>query len=51
MLSEPGSRSAGLFAERIGMRYLDFAAEPVDRFANVNTPEELARVRENDRPI
>ncbi len=49
-LSGTGSRSVGRFAERIGMRYIPFAADPGDRFANVNTPEELARVRAADFP-
>nr|WP_294556839.1 molybdenum cofactor guanylyltransferase MobA [uncultured Rhodopila sp.] len=49
-LSGPGSRSVGRFAERIGMRYAEFPAEPVDPFANVNTPEDLARVRFSDSP-
>ncbi len=50
LLSGPGSRSAGRFAERMGMRYAEFPADPIDLFANVNTPEDLARVRSGDIP-
>jgi molybdopterin-guanine dinucleotide biosynthesis protein A len=50
-LSGPGSRSAGRFAESIGMRYVDFPAGSDDPFANVNTPEDLARVRSGDLPV
>jgi molybdopterin-guanine dinucleotide biosynthesis protein A len=50
LLSGPGSRSVGRFAERIGMRYAEFPANPVDPFANVNTPEDLALVRSKDPP-
>jgi molybdopterin-guanine dinucleotide biosynthesis protein A len=50
LLSGPGSRSVGRFAERIGMRYAAFPADPIDPFANVNTPEDLARVRSADSP-
>jgi len=45
-LSVPGNRSVGRFAERIGMRYVEFPGRAIDPFVNVNTPEELARVRE-----
>jgi molybdopterin-guanine dinucleotide biosynthesis protein A len=50
LLSGPGSRSAGRFAEGLGMRYAEFPADPIDLFANVNTPEDLARVRSGDIP-
>jgi molybdopterin-guanine dinucleotide biosynthesis protein A len=50
MLSAPGSRSVADFAERIGMRYLEFAVPGRDRFANVNTPDELAQARSAVRP-
>jgi molybdopterin-guanine dinucleotide biosynthesis protein A len=50
LLSGPGSRSVGRFAERIGMQYVAFPADPVDPFANVNTPEDLARVRSGGSP-
>jgi molybdopterin-guanine dinucleotide biosynthesis protein A len=39
------SRRAADFAERIGMRYVDFAVLDSDPFANVNTPDELIRAR------
>jgi molybdopterin-guanine dinucleotide biosynthesis protein A len=45
VLSSPGSRSVGRFAESIGMRYEVFAGQDTDPFANVNTQEDLARVR------
>jgi molybdopterin-guanine dinucleotide biosynthesis protein A len=45
MLSTPGSRRVADFAERIGMRHIDFAVLQSDPFANVNTPKELARAR------
>jgi molybdopterin-guanine dinucleotide biosynthesis protein A len=48
LLYGSGSRSVGRFAERIGMRYVEFPADPVDPFANVNTPQELARIRSQD---
>jgi molybdopterin-guanine dinucleotide biosynthesis protein A len=44
-LSAPGSRRVADFAERIGMRYVDFAVPDGDPFVNVNTPSELAEVR------
>jgi molybdopterin-guanine dinucleotide biosynthesis protein A len=44
-LSAPGSRRVADFAERIGMRYVDFAVPRGDPFVNVNTPSELAEVR------
>ncbi len=37
-----GGRRAGEWAERAGARCADFAADPVDPFFNLNTPEELA---------
>jgi len=45
VLSSPGSRSVGHFAERIGMRYVEAAAGLVDAFFNVNTPEALEQVQ------
>jgi molybdenum cofactor guanylyltransferase len=45
VLSAPGSRRVADVAERIGMRYVDFAVESGDPFANVNTPDELVRAR------
>jgi molybdopterin-guanine dinucleotide biosynthesis protein A len=45
LLSAPGPRRVSLFAERIGMRYVDFEVQTTDPFANVNTPDELAQVR------
>jgi molybdopterin-guanine dinucleotide biosynthesis protein A len=50
LLSGPGSRSVGRFAERIGMRYAEFPAGSIDPFANINTPEDLERVRSGDYP-
>jgi molybdopterin-guanine dinucleotide biosynthesis protein A len=44
-LSAPGSRRVADFAERIGMRYVDFAVAGGDPFVNVNMPIELAEVR------
>ncbi len=44
-LSAPGSRRVAEFAERIGMRCVDFAVLDDDPFVNVNTPSELAKVR------
>jgi molybdenum cofactor guanylyltransferase len=45
MLSIPGSRSVGRFADAIGMQYVEFPEQAADWFINVNTPEELARAR------
>jgi molybdopterin-guanine dinucleotide biosynthesis protein A len=45
MLYAHDSRRVADFAERIGMRYVDFAVPGSDPFANVNTPDELARAR------
>ncbi len=44
LLSVPGPRHAGRFADSIGMQYLDFP-DPADEFVNVNTPEALVRAR------
>jgi molybdopterin-guanine dinucleotide biosynthesis protein A len=41
MLSEQGSRAVARFTDRIGMRVVDFPAQPCDPFVNINTPEEL----------
>ena len=43
LLSSPGNRSVGGFAERIGMRNAEFGVRPMDPFANVNTPDDLAQ--------
>ena len=45
LLSAPGRRQVGYFAECIGMRYVDFAVPTGDPFANVNTRDELMRAR------
>ncbi|PPQ33308.1 molybdenum cofactor guanylyltransferase MobA [Rhodopila globiformis] len=45
MLSSPGSRRVGDFADRIGMRHVEFPAEAADSFANVNSPDDLDRAR------
>ncbi len=45
VLSVPGSRSAGRFAEAIGMRQVVFSAEPRDPFLNVNTQADLTAAR------
>lgn len=45
LLSAPGRRSVVHFAVSIGMRQVDFAAGPWDRFLNVNTPDDLAQAR------
>lgn len=50
MLSVPGSRRVGDFAERIGMGHVDFPVPSRDPFVNVNTPRELARARSAARP-
>ncbi len=44
LLSAPGSRSVGRFAESIGMQYLEFPVGAIDPFSNVNTLEELQRL-------
>ncbi|HET6181974.1 MAG TPA: molybdenum cofactor guanylyltransferase [Acetobacteraceae bacterium] len=44
-LAGTGSVAAGAFAAAIGMRPVDFPAEPDDPFLNVNTAEDLARAR------
>jgi len=45
MLSTPAPRDARRFAERIGMREVDFAADAGDPFLNVNTEADLAAAR------
>jgi molybdenum cofactor guanylyltransferase len=45
LLAAPGSRRVADFAERIGMRHIDFTVESADPFVNVNTPDELTRAR------
>ena len=45
LLLKPGSRRVGDFAEHVGMRYAEFAVQPSDPFANVNTPDDLLRAR------
>jgi molybdopterin-guanine dinucleotide biosynthesis protein A len=45
MLSAPGSRRVGDFADRIAMRYVEFPADVDGSFANVNTPDDLEQVR------
>jgi molybdopterin-guanine dinucleotide biosynthesis protein A len=44
-LSVPGSRRVAGFAERIGMRYVDFPVSRPDPFANINAPDELTEIR------
>lgn len=44
-LSEPGPRHAGRFAAAIGARRVDFPVSPWDPFLNINTQEDLERVR------
>lgn len=44
-LSTPGARHVVRFAATLGMRTVDFTAGTWDPFANVNTPEDLARLR------
>jgi len=46
LLSAPGPRDVAGFAERIGMRHVAFAVRPLDPFVNVNTRDDLARVRQ-----
>jgi molybdenum cofactor guanylyltransferase len=45
LLTTPGPRQVARFAERIGMRYVDFPAQSPDRFANINTLGELTGIR------
>jgi len=45
VLSISGSRRVANFAERLGMRYMEFAVRGRDPFANVNTLSELALAR------
>ncbi|HVB69300.1 MAG TPA: molybdenum cofactor guanylyltransferase MobA [Acetobacteraceae bacterium] len=45
LLSAPGSRAVGRFADLIGMRRVDFPAAKWDRFLNVNTLDDLAAAR------
>jgi molybdopterin-guanine dinucleotide biosynthesis protein A len=45
LLSGPGPRQVAAFAQSIGMRYVDFPIGERDPFANINTPDELARIR------
>jgi molybdopterin-guanine dinucleotide biosynthesis protein A len=45
LLSAPGRRDVAIFASRIGMRPVSFAAPEWDPFLNVNTPEDLAAAR------
>ena len=53
-LSTDNVRRVAGFAERIGMRYIEFPVLNRDPFANVNTPDELAEARaavvRGDRP-
>jgi molybdopterin-guanine dinucleotide biosynthesis protein A len=44
-LSVPGRRDVVSFADRIGMRRVDFPVAKWDPFLNVNTPEDLAEAR------
>ncbi len=45
LLSSPGPRHVGRFAAAIGMQMVDFGVGTWDPFTNINTPEDLARVR------
>jgi molybdopterin-guanine dinucleotide biosynthesis protein A len=45
LLSSSGPRQVAGFAECIGMRYVDFPAQSPDRFANINTPDDLTGIR------
>ena len=45
LLSAPGRRHVGYFADSIGMRYVEFAVRAGDPFANVNTQDDLIRAR------
>jgi molybdenum cofactor guanylyltransferase len=44
-LSTPGSRHVARFAERIGMRYVEFTVRNGDPFVNINTPDQLIDAR------
>jgi molybdopterin-guanine dinucleotide biosynthesis protein A len=44
-LSVPGSRHVAHFAERIGVRYVDYHVLTEDPFANVNTGDDLIQAR------
>jgi molybdopterin-guanine dinucleotide biosynthesis protein A len=44
-LSSPGNRSAGAFASKLDFRYREYDTYGNDFFVNVNTPEELKRIR------
>ena len=45
LLSAPGRRDVGHFAQSIGMRRVDFPVAKWDAFMNVNTPEDLTVAR------
>jgi molybdopterin-guanine dinucleotide biosynthesis protein A len=45
LLSAPGRRDVGQFAQLIGMRRVDFPMAKWDAFMNVNTPEDLTVAR------
>ena len=45
LLSAPGRRQVAYFAERIGMRYAEFAVPTGDPFANINTRYDLMQAR------
>jgi len=45
LLSAPGRRDVGHFAQHIGMRRVDFPVAKWDAFMNVNTPEDLTVAR------
>ncbi len=45
LLAAPGRRDIRHFAERIGMRPIDFPYMNCDQYTNINTPEELAAAR------
>jgi molybdopterin-guanine dinucleotide biosynthesis protein A len=49
LLSVPGSRQVGRFADLLGMRYAEYRVRAGDPFANVNTNEDLARARTKAR--
>jgi aspartate dehydrogenase len=44
-LSAPGSRRVADFAEHVGTRYAGYNVGAGDLFANINTPDDLARAR------
>jgi len=44
-LSVPGSRRVRDFAGSVGMRYVEIVGQDDRAFANINTPDELARAR------